>query len=101
MLEKFHCDRQSSTYKSKVLILASCSHSHPNFRGALIEALCATGYEVHCTAPGLHPYPANSCGLVRLRAGPVAWRHGADDLHPVSAAPAQDVGRRQKVFERL
>lgn len=37
----------------KVLILASFSGSLRNFRGALIEALCGYGHEIHAAAPGL------------------------------------------------
>lgn len=37
----------------RILIIASLSTSLRNFRGALIEALCAAGHEVHCVAPDL------------------------------------------------
>jgi glycosyltransferase involved in cell wall biosynthesis len=38
---------------ARVLILASFSQSLKNFRGRLIEDLCANGHEVHVAAPGL------------------------------------------------
>ena len=37
----------------RILIVASLPRSLCNFRGALIEAFCAAGHEVHCAAPDL------------------------------------------------